>query len=109
MKKIQPISIWQDGKTIEANFMSAMVASDNLKDAASFQYTLFAGSESPSISVVQGGIAIGGEDYQNWNANPDINSAAYEWIAGKLNITIIGDYVPVVIEPIVEEITEMPI
>lgn len=109
MKQIQPIKIWQSGTFIEANYLSAMVASDNLKDAASFQYTLFAGQDNPSISVLNGGLAMGGEEYQDWNANPDINNAAYEWIAGKLNLTIIGDYIapiPEVIEETTEETTE---
>ena len=41
-----------------------------------------------------------GEDYTKWGAN---DQYAWEFIATSLNLTIIGDYVPPVIE-IVEEV-----
>ena len=100
MKIIEKIQIWQNGTTVEANRFSVMSASDNLSSAASFQYTLYA----DDMPVQNGGIAIGGQDYEDWNAEPDVNTWAYNWVAGKLNITILGDYVPPVIEePVVEQ------
>ena len=96
MKIINPIQIWQNGITVEANRMSLTVQ-DNLKDAASFYYTLYADDNA----VVNSGIAMGGEEYENWNNETDINNAAYEWVASKINVEIIGDYVPPIIEPVV--------
>jgi hypothetical protein len=36
----------------------------------------------------QGNLTISGTDYDNWNATPDINDAAYVWAAGQLNLTL---------------------
>lgn len=93
MKKIQSVPIWQNGSVIEATFLSA-TAQDNLSDAASVYYTLYSGSEWPEQSVLNSSVAIGGEDYQNWDADPDMNTWLYNWLAEKLNITIVGDYIP---------------
>lgn len=110
MKRIEPIGIWKDGVNVQATFISA-TAQDNLKDAASIYYILYSGSEWPEQSVLNSGLAISGEDYQNWSADPDINTWLYNWLAGKLNITIIGDFVPkpdptIVIETTDSEISE---
>jgi hypothetical protein len=85
MKIINPISIWQNGITVEANRMSLTVK-DNLRDAASFYYTLFADDNA----VVNSGIAMGGQDYLNWDGSNDL---AYEWVAKQINVVILGDYV----------------
>lgn len=90
MKKIEPIQIWQNGQQVEATYFAAVSQSDNLKDAASFQYTLYAGQDSPSVSVASGGFAMGGEDYANWDGS---NDYPYVWLAEKLNLTIVSDYV----------------
>jgi hypothetical protein len=106
MKIIKPITIWQNGVNVEANRMSLTVQ-DNLKDAASFYYTLYADDNA----VINSGIAMGGEDYENWNNDADINNAAYEWVASKINVEITGDYVAPVIasknEPIVDTLNEV--
>ena len=44
-----------------------------------------------------------GEAYQQWT----VDSEAWSWIAAQLNLTIIGDYVPPVPEPIVPEVAEV--
>jgi len=110
MKKIQPIQIWQNGQQVEATYLDA-TAQDNLKDAASIYYILYSGTEWPQQSLINSGIAISGEDYENWNADPDMNTWLYNWLANKLNITIIGDFVPkpdptIVIETTNTEISE---
>lgn len=99
MKKIEPIQIWQNGQQVEATYFAAVSQSDNLKDAASFQYTLFAGTDNPSVSVASGGFAMGGEDYANWDGS---NDYPYIWLAEKLNLQIIGDYVkqPEIVTPV---------
>jgi hypothetical protein len=43
---------------------------------------------------------MSGDDYDAW----ETNEYAYDWVAGQLNLTIIGDYVP----PVVEEEVEQP-
>jgi hypothetical protein len=51
---------------------------------------------------------MGGQDYQAYSTN----TYAWDWIASTLKLTIIGDYVPPVIEPIVLEtatVVETPI
>jgi hypothetical protein len=41
-----------------------------------------------------------GQDYADWQTN----QYAYDWIATQIDVTIIGDYVPPVPEPIVPEV-----
>jgi hypothetical protein len=43
------------------------------------------------------------EDYAKWNDD----DFAWDYVAGKLNLTIVGDYVPPIIEPIVPSIVEL--
>jgi hypothetical protein len=47
---------------------------------------------------------MSGEDYIAWQTN----DYAYDWVATQLNLTITGDYVPTVVEPIAE-VTPEPI
>lgn len=98
MKNIIPISIWDNGKVQEATILNAYCVSDNLINSASFYYTLF--SESLQ-QLAQGNLTMQGQDYDDWQTN----DYAYDWIAAQLNLTIIGDYVPPVVEP-VAEVTE---
>ena len=96
MKEIKNIKIWQNGINVQVNRI-ALTVQDNLKDAASFHYTLF----SDDNAIINSGIEMGGEDYLNWDGS---NEAAYEWIAKNLNLEILGDYVaPIVEEKIIEE------
>ena len=44
-------------------------------------------------------MALDGDDYQLW----DEDGFAWDWVAGQLNLTITGDYVPPVIADIVIE------
>jgi hypothetical protein len=39
-----------------------------------------------------------GTDYDGWSTN----DYAYNWVATQIDVTITGDYVPPVVEPIVE-------
>lgn len=92
MKKIQPITIWYNGKQEEVDILSANANYDNLIDSASFNYQLMQ-SNSPSMggalsSLFNGNLTMTGEIYNNW----ETNDYAYNWIAQQLNIVIIGDY-----------------
>lgn len=90
MKPIQPFTIWINGQTYIAHFLSAISTNDNLKDTAQFYYTLNGenGGE-PSETIVTGNLTMNGQSYIDWNANPDINNDAYNWIADQLGLTLI--------------------
>jgi hypothetical protein len=96
MKTISPISIWQNGQNIEALYLKAEVQADNLIDYASFAYMLL---DADFINVRNGLVEISGQDYVDYQTN----QYAWNYIATSLNLTITGDYVPPVVEPIVSE------
>ena len=95
MKTITPISIWDAGQNKEANILNAFAVNVTLDTSATFYYTL----SNETEQLAQGNLTMSGEAYAEWSNNDDY---AWEWIAGQLNLTIIGDYVPLVAEPIVE-------
>ena len=41
--------------------------------------------------VAEGNLGIDGADYQTWDADPSANAWAYNWAAGKLNLTIVSE------------------
>lgn len=94
MKVIQPVTVWYNGQDVQASVLNAFVSADNLKDSATFTYQLFEELGEPplvgTVTVSSNYLTMTGEDYDNW----DNNEYAYNWIAGKLNLTIIGEYVP---------------
>lgn len=96
MKNIIPISIWDNGKVQEATILNAYVINDNLINSAIFYYTL---SSESMQQLAQGNLTMQGQDYDDWQTN----DYAYDWVAGQLNLTIVGDYVP----PVVEELTQV--
>ena len=95
MKTIKPISIWDAGQNKEANILNAFAVNVTLDTSATFYYTL----SNEQEQLTQGNLTMLGEAYAQWSNNDDY---AWEWIAGQLNLTIIGDYVPTVAEPISE-------
>jgi hypothetical protein len=97
MKTIQPVTAWYNGQEVQATVLSAACFSDNLNDAASFQYQLMQQVVSPTDAflpylepVASGYLNMTGETYQNW----ETNDYAYDWVAEQLNLTITGEYVP---------------
>jgi hypothetical protein len=108
MKLIESVSIWSNGQANEASILNAYAVNVILGNSATFSYSLHAISDENTIGIqlAQGNITMDGDDYANWQED----SAAWEFIASKLNLTITGDYVapvPVVEETIVnEEISE---
>ena len=93
MKTIEPISIWDAGQNKEADILNAFAVNVTLDTSATFYYTL----SNEQEQLAQGNLTMSGEAYAEWSNNDDY---AWEWIAGQLNLTIIGDYVPT--EPISE-------
>ena len=84
MKKIEPISIWQNGETKIAEILSADAINDNLKDSAIFFYSLET-IENEKLS--QGNLTMSGQEYNGYTSN----EYAYDWIAEQLNLVIINN------------------
>jgi hypothetical protein len=91
MKEIQPIQMWQNGVFVEAIYLNAWAVNVTLNTSAVFCYNLLDASQQ---RLVDGNLTMTGEAYQQWT----VDSEAWSWIAAQLNLTIIGDYVPPVVE-----------
>lgn len=108
MKLIQQVPIWSNGALQQASILNAYAVNVTLGKSATFFYSLEAILEDghKGQQLAQGNVTMDGADYEAWQED----TAAWEFIASKLNLTITGDYVapvPVVEEVIVnEEISE---
>lgn len=89
MKNIQAIQIWTNGQSVEATTFNMYVIGGTLGESASFYYALL---DNSLQQVSQGNLVMSGESYQNWGSD---DNYAWEWAASELNLTILGDYVPV--------------
>jgi hypothetical protein len=97
MKTISPIQSWINGKSVTATIFNMYVIGGVLGSSASFYYSLL---DSDLANVAQGNLTMSGEAYAAWGNDDEY---AWNWAASsdQLNLTIIGDYVPPVPEPIV--------
>lgn len=86
-KNIQTVQIWVNGNLENANFLNCKIISDNLNDVATFYFGLY--NNETEILINDGNLSISGEDYIIWNEQADVNNAAYQYVANKLNLTII--------------------
>lgn len=84
--EIQPITIWNNGTTQTATDFNLQCVWDNLSNEAKFYFQLLSAS---AVVLSEGNLDMSGTDYQNWNANPDINLAAYQWGAQQLNLMLV--------------------
>ena len=89
MKTITPIYIWHNGQNKQAHILNAFAVNVTLGKSAEFYYTI--SNETEQLAF--GNLTLEGADYQQW----DEDVFAWGWIAEKLNLTIIGDYVPPVV------------
>lgn len=92
VQEITPINIWNQGELVEVDKLGIEVNFDNLVNAATFKYYLLKYWNDGDLSVnpvVSGFITMDGQDYVDWNADPDINQAAMIWVANNLNITLV--------------------
>jgi hypothetical protein len=105
MKQIQPVSIWDKGTTHEGNKFQCYSTFDNFENSATLYYAIYEDSKM----LVSGNLSLNGEDYEAWDSDPSANQWAYNWAAEQLNLTIIGDYIPPVVESSIEPIIEAPI
>lgn len=99
MKQIEPIQSWINGKSVTATIFNLYPIGGELFKCARFYYALL--DENMGVCA-SGNLDMSGEAYQAWGNNDEY---AYTWSASPevLNLTIIGDYVPPVPEPIVPE------
>ena len=93
MKQIEPITIWKNGKSQEANLLNASIVNDNLATSCSFYYELCEsgeGTEAMPLMIGQtladGNVNMSDEDYLAWGGSNDI---AFAYIAEKLNLILI--------------------
>ena len=97
MKTIQQITSWINGQSVQATILNAYAINVTLGTSATFFYALL---DDNLGSIAQGNLSMTGEAYTQW----EVDSYAWDWVASSLNLTITGDYVPLVIEsPIVSE------
>lgn len=94
MKQIQPITSWANGQGVDAKILNAYVINDNLISSATFYYALLSENNDGTVGsgVAQGNLTITGDPYLSWQTN----NQAWDYIASTLNLTIIGDYIPLV-------------
>lgn len=92
MKKIEPVSIWDNGKTLSATILNAYAVNVTLGKSATFYYSLNMKNDDESLGaqVTQGNLTMTGDAYAQWEAD----AYAWDWVAQQLNLTITGDYIP---------------
>lgn len=102
MKTIEAVSIWDNGKTLNATILNAYAVNVTLGSSATFYYSLSSQNEDQTIGsqVAQGNLLMTGDDYAKWA----VDSYAWDWVAEQLNLTITGEYVP----PVPPEPTPTP-
>ena len=85
MKQIQPIQIWVNGQEQTASVFNLIIINDNLTNSATFYWQLL---DADAVKLQDGNLTMGEPDYNVWGASADINLAAYQWAATKLNLTL---------------------
>lgn len=87
-KAINPVAIWANGESKNANLFSMISIQDNLSDSATFYYQLMESDAEaePTVSVqlAQGNLTLGADEYPTWDGS---NEWIMDWAAGKLNLT----------------------
>ena len=93
MKSIEPVTIWKNGESQEANLLNAYIINDNLQSSFSFYYQLCSSGEGTEAyplvigqTLAEGNVTMGGEKYLAWDGS---NDYAFSYIAEKLNLTLI--------------------
>ena len=86
MKQIQPFSLWVNGQQVTATLFNLIIINDNLTNSATFYWQLL---DADAVKLQDGNLTMGEPDYDLWNSAQDVNQAAYEWAASKLNIILV--------------------
>jgi hypothetical protein len=89
-RAINPVSIWSNGKSENANLFSMISISDNLLDTATFYYQLLASDTTvepaTETQLAQGNLTLGPDEYPSWDGS---NNWIMDWAAEQLNLTFI--------------------
>ena len=96
-KQISPVNVWVNGESKEAKYLQVTGINDNYESSATNYWQMFTmnvdaeGVESMGEQVAASNLTIQGEEYVDWGNQPAmaINDWIYNWVAGKLNLTII--------------------
>lgn len=95
MRTIEPISVWNNGELKLATKLSCYISYDDMQATATFTYSLqHVQQPSEEIGVVMqyplstGAVHMSGQDYQDWD---DSNTAAYAYVADKLNLVLVSE------------------
>ena len=86
MKQIQPFSLWVNGQQQTATLFNLIIINDNLSNSATFYWQLL---DADAVKLADGNLTMGEPDYDVWNSAQDVNLAAYQWAASKLNIILV--------------------
>lgn len=86
MKQIQPFSLWVNGQQVTATLFNLIIINDNLTNSATFYWQLL---DADAVKLQDGNLTISEPDYDVWNSAQDVNLAAYQWAASKLNIILV--------------------
>jgi len=87
MVQIQPIQIWSNGAIKTAMYLNLSCVNDNLKDQATFYYSLL---DINLTILADGNLQMIEPDYTQYTTNKDSNAYAYEWAALNLNLIIVN-------------------
>lgn len=87
-KAIQPVSVWANGETKQANLIQAYLVFDDLINVARFFYSLCDKKEESTEVLTSGNVSITGEDYTAWGESGDINDEAFTYICQILNLQL---------------------
>jgi Arc/MetJ family transcription regulator len=89
-RAINPVSIWTNGKSENANLFSMISISDNLLDTATFYYQLLASDTTvepaAETQLAQGNLTLGPDEYHNWDGS---NDWIMNWAAEQLNLNFV--------------------
>jgi hypothetical protein len=107
MKKIEAVSIWDNGTVQQATILNAYAVNVTLNTSATFYYSLMSETTEGNVGtqLAQGNLTMTGEAYTDWT----VDNYAWDWIAEQLNLVITGEYVPPVPPQPTPEPTPEPI
>ena len=89
---IQPVTIWVAGEQKTATKFSLVSVYDDLDTYATLYYQLQESNpEDPTQTgptLSQGNQTINGQEYQNWNDDPNANEWIMNWSLTQLGLTL---------------------
>lgn len=92
MKEISPVTSWVNGQSVTATIFNLYIVGGILGTSSTFYYSL---ADAADAKVAEGNITMEGAAYAGWGNDDEY---AWNWAATTLNLTIVGDYVPPIVE-----------